>query len=87
MSGPERIDGEQESSHTRPWDWRIDLPPPLGPDREPVPDPAATAGVDAPATPGGLDSTGSTMRDAGDAPDRDVTDAGDDDRHRPQGDN
>lgn len=80
MSGPERIDGEQESPHTRPWEWRIDLPPPLGPDREPVPDPAGTAGVDAPRATG-LGSTGPTdsaRRDGGDdAPAHDVADAGD----------
>lgn len=76
MSGPRQTDGGQGSPvgqgspRTQPWDWRIDLPPPLGPDREPVPDPAATAGVDAPdrdqTDPSDTDPTDATDPDAPD---------------------
>lgn len=58
MSGPDRPGGDREVSRTQPWEWRIDPPPPIGPDREPVPDPAATTtDFDGNATAVDLDET------------------------------
>nr|MDT0661274.1 DUF4352 domain-containing protein [Micromonospora sp. DSM 115978] len=69
MTTPDRAEGGPD----QPWDWSVDPPPPAGPTREPVPDPAAEGSVDEPPPEPPIWSTPQTPPPAWSTPQTPVT--------------